>query len=119
MSRFVAFVALVLAMLLPLQLAWGAAASHCQHETEPRAAQHFGHHEHEHQGDVKKAPNGSSVVADSDCGYCHATSAAVVAEPMTASLGPVVGRRVAIPVEQRHASALARAPDRPQWTRLA
>jgi len=116
MSRFVA---LFLAVLLPLQLAWGAAAAHCQHETEPRAAQHFGHHEHVHKSDVKKAPAGSSLVADNDCGYCHATGAAAVAEAMPSMIAPVVTSNVAVPAEQRHASALARAPDRPQWPRLA
>ena len=116
MSRFVV---LFLAVLLPLQLAWGAAASHCQHETDPRAAQHFGHHEHAHKGDVKKAPTVSNLVADNDCGYCHATGAAAVAEAMPSTIATVVESGVAVPAEQRHASALARAPDRPQWPRLA
>jgi hypothetical protein len=31
----------------------------------------------------------------------------------------VANSGAAVPTEQRHASALARAPDRPQWPRLA
>ena len=116
MSRFVA---LLLALLLPLQLAWGAAAAHCQHETDPQAVQHFGHHEHVHKSDAKKAPTGNNLVADNDCGFCHATGAAVVAEATPSTDAPMVNSSVAVPAEQRHSSALARAPDRPQWLRLA
>jgi Protein of unknown function (DUF2946) len=116
MSRFIA---LLLALLLPLQLAWGAAASHCQHETEPQALQHFGHHEHIHQSDAHKAPAGNNLVADNDCGFCHATEAAAVLEATPSNVASIADARVAVPAQQRPASALARAPDRPQWPRLA
>jgi len=116
MSRFVA---LLLALLLPLQIAWGAAAAHCQHETDSQALPHFGHHEHVHKGDAKKAPAGNNLVADNDCGYCHATGVAAVIDAAPSTLPPAVVSNVAVPVERRHASALARAPDRPQWPCLA
>lgn len=111
--RFVLF----LALLLPLQFAWAGAVAYCQHETTPALTQHFGHHEHLHQADVEKAPGQSG--ADSDCGTCHAAGSPAIFEsagidasvPATATVVPHALRRMP--------TALARAPDRPQWLRLA
>lgn len=55
--------------LLPLQLSWAAVARICLHESGG-AAQHLGHHEHEHdaaKGDA--AVDGLGI--DADCGPCH------------------------------------------------
>jgi hypothetical protein len=118
------FFACLLALLLPLQLAWGAAAVYCQHETAPAGAGHLGHHQHVH--DVQKDDNhrhakmlGGKVVGDHDCGYCNMVATAVaphVDEAVPASLD--AGQPQAA-VERRHPSAPPRAPDRPQWRRLA
>ena len=112
------FFVLLLAVLLPLQFAWGTAAAYCQHETT-RGATHFGHHQHVHKVDAghDKVAAGK-VAADYDCSYCNATAAAVVPAfdaPLTNA--PVLLAH-ALPPEQKRASAPQRAPDRPQWPRL-
>lgn len=112
-------VAIILAVLLPLQFAWGAAAAYCQHETAP-GVHHFGHHTHVHadgKHDAKTA--GGKLFVDSDCGFCHASPAAMLPDVSAvkpastlASVPPVLG-------DIKRASAPQRAPDRPQWPRLA
>jgi len=57
------------AVILPFQFAWAGAGFYCQHETG-QAAQHFGHHEHQHQGpgDQTKSDSGKlNVGGDNDC----------------------------------------------------
>lgn len=69
------FVIAVLFLVLPPQLVWAAAAPYCGHETPPAAAQHFGHHEHEHQGaDEAAAADQTGEVGGAyhlDCESCH------------------------------------------------
>ena len=81
------FLLIVLMFVLPLQWSWAAAASLCGHEVAGPAAQHFGHHQHEHHGaeaghDADKAEGADkktglgSLGADPDCGVCHGLGAA-------------------------------------------
>lgn len=110
-------VALLLALLLPLQFAWGVAAAYCQHETTAQAA-HVGHHTHEHKAEAKK-PAAAKLAADGDCAACHATCIAVGCEAVARLEGLVLNGRLAAPLQGAYASAPARAPDRPQWPCLA
>ena len=118
------FFACLLALLLPLQLAWGAAAVYCQHETAPVGSAHFGHHAHVH--DVQKDDNhrhakmtSGKVVGDHDCGYCNVAATAVVPHVDVPAAGMIGSGELQARVERRHPSAPPRAPDRPQWRRLA
>lgn len=115
-------VALLLALLMPLQFVWGAAATYCGHESSGvatlKAVQHFGHHEHVHKADAKKAAD-TKLVGDNDCGTCHATCSAVTTDPVAATGLLPAARRFVMPPASPPASALTRAPDRPQWLRLA
>ena len=111
-------VALFIALLLPLQFAWGAAAAYCEHEATVETSRHFGHHEHEHKADSKKAAD-TKQVGDNDCGACHATCSAVASDASGDVVVSVAARRVFFPEAAAHPSALARAPDRPQWLCLA
>lgn len=64
---------LVLAWVLPLQFAWAGVAIYCQHESG-LAAQHFGHHEHQHHGakaDSAKVAKMQVPGADADCQVCQ------------------------------------------------
>ncbi|CAN5267752.1 hypothetical protein BH11PSE9_BH11PSE9_09880 [soil metagenome] len=105
------------AVLLPLQFAWSAASAYCQHESGSSQARHIGHHFHAHQGEVKKAA-GNPLSADADCAACQAASTPAI----TADAGLQAFTR--LPLLAAHGaarpfeSALARAPDRPQWLRL-
>lgn len=110
-------VALLFALLLPFQFAWGAAAAYCQHETTIESSKHFGHHEHVHKTDQKAAE--SKPLVDNDCGTCHATCSVVASEAVDCLGTPAVAKQLIVSSPDAHASALARAPDRPQWPRLA
>jgi len=112
------FLALCFALLLPLQFAWAGAAAYCEHETSSVRAEHFGHHAHVHEAEGGQKASGK-FVADADCGACHATGSMLAAN--------ITGAR-ALPSSSAHAvptpllpiaSAVGRAPDRPQWLRLA
>ena len=90
-------VALGLALLMPLQFAWAAAAAFCQHESTTNASpMHIGHHEHVHKADAKKAGSGK-LMADSDCGACHATCSAVASEAPAGPEAPALSGRLMLP----------------------
>jgi len=113
-------VALLLALLLPLQFTWGAAAAYCQHETSVQTAKHIGHHAHEHKADEgAKKPASVKLTVDNDCTACHATCSAVACEAPASMEALALTSRLAAPTFDAHASAPTRAPDRPQWRRLA
>ena len=108
---------LMVVWLLPLQFAWSAASAYCQHETSAPQMQHLGHHAHAHPGEAKQ-PGDSRLLADADCTACHAgTAAAMPALPDGHDFAG--SSQAAEPVTAPpFTSALARAPDRPQWLRL-
>ncbi|HSI48880.1 MAG TPA: cobalt-zinc-cadmium resistance protein [Ideonella sp.] len=110
-------IALLLALLVPLQFAWGAAATYCEHERAPQSGAHFGHHAHEHQGSTDSSAQGKLSV-DNDCSFCHAGAPALVT-PALHALGSVPRERLQEALATACSSALAEGPDRPQWPRLA
>ncbi len=113
--RMKRWLVVLLALLLPVQFAWAGAATYCDHETTGRT-QHFGHHEHVHQPSAEES-SGKSL-GDNDCGTCHAGSALLV--EFTALPNAFPASAAVIPHRLRPIpTALARAPDRPQWLRLA
>ncbi len=63
-------------LMVQLQFVWGAAAAYCGHEATGSLAQHFGHHEHSHEGDDSRTltpvedSNGLGIL-HADCGSCH------------------------------------------------
>lgn len=110
-------IAVLLALLLPLQLSWAAVGEYCQHESSPQAAQHFGHHAHVHTDEGTK--DGGKTAIDSDCSFCHTGAAATMAAQAPHVPEIATGSSLVTLVQPAHASALARPPDRPQWVRLA
>jgi len=107
---------LFFAVLLPLQFTWTAASAYCQHETTEQQAQHFGHHFHAHDGEATGVAG--KLFADSDCAACHAAGTPVIISDADARAfvgSATLGAPLPAP---RFSSALARAPDRPQWLRL-
>ena len=109
---------LFLALLLPLQLAWANAAAYCQHETNAAQTRHFGHHEHLHKVGIETKSTGK-VASDTDCGTCHTTGSPVIFDPSVPTALVPTSASVVPHARRRLPTALARAPDRPQWTRLA
>jgi len=115
MSRVVAF---LLALALLFQASWAVAATYCQHENAPKAAWHFGHHNHVHKSaDGKKEPGGS-LAADDDCVFHHAAQPAI-APTLLDAIAAAAQTAVNPGGPFFSASAPAREPDRPQWLRLA
>ena len=109
---------LLLALLLPVQLTWASASAYCAHESNPGHAAHIGHHEHVHKAEAGKAFEGKAML-DTDCGSCHASCVPLLltpADPIPAADFALVR---ATRQQSRYLSAQARAPDRPQWLRLA
>lgn len=114
-SRPLAF---LLAIALLFQMSWAVAATYCGHDTSPKAASHLGHHAHVHPASGAKHMVADTLAADDDCGDCHAVHAAIVPiVPTVVASDATVGVERSRP--SRHGSAPARAPDRPQWLRLA
>jgi len=118
-------VALLLALLLPLQFAWGAAAVYCGHETTTATAQateHVGHHAHEHKAESRqdaKKPASAKLAVDNDCAACHATCSVMACDAPPPLAALVLTARQDSPTPSAPTSAPVRAPDRPQWLRLA
>ena len=113
LRTFIIFVSL----LLPLQFAWSAASAYCQHETTEQQSKHFGHHFHVHKGEVKKSSD-SKLMADSDCASCHASASAAIPTQLDGCDFEATLPLAEVVPTQPFTSALARAPDRPQWLRL-
>ena len=111
------FVLIFLAVLLPLQLAWGAVSGYCQHESG-WAVEHFGHHEHVHKAEDKKAAD-LKVTPDSDCGTCHGAGVTALAGPQSALPALGVGQLPAAQVSRAPPSLPPDSPERPQWPSLA
>jgi hypothetical protein len=106
-----------IALLLPLQFAWSAASAYCQHEITEQQSRHFGHHFHAHKGEAKKSSD-SKLMADTDCASCHASAAAAMPTKLDGCDFEATSLSAEIVASPPFTSALARAPDRPQWLRL-
>jgi hypothetical protein len=111
---------ILLLALLPLQLSWAAVSVYCQHETGA-AAQHFGHHEHQHHAEEKSTDDTDAKIlstVDADCPVCHAGCATAL---HTGTPVPVMHSATGM---QDIALALLSSPpptlpERPNWAHLA
>ncbi|GAA0190093.1 CDF family cobalt-zinc-cadmium transporter CzcI [Ralstonia insidiosa] len=112
------FVLIFVLLILPFQFSWAAAARYCQHE-KATATWHLGHHEHRHQQPEGKTDAEKKPFVDTDCGVCHLVSLPFV---YGQTQDVLIANRVEV-TDTQHASEFsslnARAPDRPQWQRLA
>jgi hypothetical protein len=115
------WLSILLLVFLPFQFSWAAVAGYCQHETGA-AAQHFGHHDHQHQADADQggAPDAKALGGgiDGDCVACHASCAAAIFS--MASLPASSSLTFAIPWLSGNLAAPPLAyPERPNWSVLA
>jgi hypothetical protein len=114
------WLSILLLVFLPLQLSWAAVGVYCQHETG-NAAQHFGHHDHQHKADASKGdptdPKASGGI-DNDCGACHAGCCAAIFGEIQIS-APSYGMAVADDYQHRQNTSPHYQPERPNWTPLA
>ncbi|PSL86512.1 cobalt-zinc-cadmium resistance protein [Variovorax sp. WS11] len=108
----------LLALLLPLQLSWSVASAYCAHESNPGHATHIGHHEHVHKAELKNT-TASQAAFDADCGSCHASCVPLLLSPAHSLPAADFTHLHMPPPQHPYLSAQPRAPDRPQWPRLA
>jgi cytochrome c5 len=115
------FLIIFLLFALPLQVSWAAVAIYCNHESGA-AAQHFGHHEHEHQAtntdpaqDASK--DTSTLTVDTDCVVCHLGGVGMMpmAFSSTASNAPHAERIAA--GTTLLSFVVPDRPERPKWRR--
>lgn len=101
----------LIALLLPLQLAWASLGEHCGDSHEASAV-HGLHHAHDQALDEHDDP------ATPDCGHCHGHVSALPL-PLP-SLALTTARQTAQCLAPPRLSAISPPPpDRPQWQRLA
>ncbi len=110
--------ALFVAFALLFQMSWAVAATYCEHEATAATATHFGHHVHVHESADGKKAAASKFAVDDDCSYCHAEHAALIAMAFD-DVVAMTSASASFPQPSMHGSAPTRAPDRPQWLRLA
>jgi hypothetical protein len=108
----------LLTLFVTAQFGWAAAANYCAHERGAQAAQHIGHHAHNHvpgdaHGDEVKSP---LPAAELDHGHCHLIHAAIAADgPLGFDLA---ASSLSYPDrELRSSSHIPEGLDRPQWQR--
>ena len=113
-------VIIFLLLLLPIQASWAVGASYCKHEAGA-AAQHFGHHEHQHAADDEGAKSSSFNTAgaiDADCGTCHAGCIAAVVDSVSL-LAISLSSDMHSSRHVRISSHTLSLPERPNWADLA
>lgn len=107
------WILLALLVLLPVRMAWSAAAGYCAHEPALAAA-HFGHHAHGHGDQADGGETQGTGVSDPDCSACHAWIGHLPSLPLAAQLVPPAGLVAETPGLARP-SLLLPDIDRPKW----
>lgn len=115
-------VLLLLLFVLPLQMSWAAASAYCLHE-EGKAAQHLGHHSHQHKASAGDEPQPDAAGKDlkakakahSDCNVCHGIGHAWL--PPGASMPVFDMASLAIDTSSfLYVSHIPDGPKRPDWS---
>lgn len=113
------WIAVLLLLIVPLQLSWGAVSGYCLHE-DGNAPRHFGHHVHQHADAAGKSSDAKALGGvDSDCAGCHLNGAialltSVIEQTIAGVTSDVDSTPSVLP-----ASRAVQPPERPQWSRLA
>jgi len=112
--------AIFMLAFLPLQFSWAAVGVYCQHESGS-AAEHFGHHDHQHKADASQGDKADPKVSggiDNDCGACHAGCAAAIFGEIQIS---ALSYASAVVDDYRHSQNTSPhyQPERPNWAPLA
>ncbi len=107
------FLILFLVFLLPLQVSWAVAANYCGHEQE-KSANHFGHHQDEHQSSPdNNKPADDKLSFNHDHNHLSGYLGMLLNEPL------ITGRPTPQMERQRDelsfASLLPEQPERPKW----
>ena len=109
-----------LLLLLPMQLSWAVGTAYCKHEAGA-AAQHFGHHEHQHTADDEGASSrtlNANGAADADCSTCHAGCMSAIVDSMSLP-AILLSSDIHSSRHVRFSSHTPSLPERPNWADLA
>lgn len=110
------WLSILLLIVVPLQFTWAASSVYCLHEVGV-AAQHPGHHGHQHvkqAGELVQVDNPKSIAIDLDCGNCHTGWSIGLASLSAPELLLSVSGVESSP-EHALVSPPLKTPDRPQW----
>lgn len=107
------------AIVFILQMSWSVAIAYCMHESG-KASQHFGHHQHKHEGEnVASADDNTPPVKKAtshpDCASCSHGSLIIFAWSAD-SVQPGLSAHDALAPSRPHAAPYLGMPERPQWT---
>lgn len=109
----------LLAIVLPLQMAWARVSDACMHHAVSEVHAQAGVHQHDH-GPSADAPEpgavdgGDEASSTTDCHHaCHHFTA-VVSAPVLLTQGPLPDLAMGAPPRWKADQAAPR-PDRPQW----
>ena len=102
-------------LLLPLQMVWASATPYCEHESGRCSAQHFGHHEHRHEGSTVTANNGDEPAGahHADCASCHICCVVTLPPPSVALLAVTVAGSPLPAPRATYLSYVPAGPERP------
>lgn len=108
--------AILLLVLLPLQTSWAVVANYCDHEQETgQTTQHFGHHEHKHEGATESGSKSKSLTGfDSDCVDCHLSTPVTLTDVFALPLLISVAFCDQLPASPLHPLP-GDVPERPNW----
>ncbi len=109
-----------LLLLLPMQLSWAVGTAYCKHEAGA-AAQHIGHHEHQHVAEDEDASSSTvnaNGIADADCGTCHAGCTSAIVDSMSLP-AILLSSDIHSSRHVRISSHTPSLPERPNWADLA
>lgn len=107
-------------VMMPGQTAWSAIVSICQHESGV-AAQHMGHHVHQHQAESSNDRNSDSSRlggTDLDCSVCHAGFSSIAGNLVFTAVITATSYDAGI-TRISLLTPLPERPERPQWRHLA
>jgi hypothetical protein len=102
-----------------LQLSWGVANAYCEHE-KGKAAQHVGHHQHQHQSSKGAGDTGDDdsttpkIGDDPDCATCVHLSIGVFTSISTPLFLSTTSHET-VPSPPGLPAPFLGAPERPQW----
>jgi hypothetical protein len=110
----------LLAIVLPLQMAWARVSDACLHHTASHVHAQVDAHDHDHgpSAEALEPAAGDEPPSATDCHHaCHHFTA-VVSAPVLLTQGPLPDL-VTAPPPPWAADQAAPRPDRPQWHALA
>lgn len=110
---------ILMLLILPVQVSWGAASVYCNHESGA-AAKHFGHHSHQHKAEPDDNKSSKSIfVVDADCAFCQFGNTGMLAIPAPALLSISPQTESSFLSADSVATTRPERPERPKWDRAA